>query len=490
MTLMINPLKILVTILLLSLTSTISVFADTFKKGFSLKVKIEGIQPDTIYFGKHLGYEASLDLKAARDVDGVYHFQATQDLPEGMYAIGVQRQIGARFEFFSCWVTDEEQDFQISAHYRGFYKSAEIQGSEENQLLYDYLAQYETVGRSVTYALDQWRYIPNEENLNKVIKAETAFLRFQESFVAQHKGSLTANLVKKTYYVMPSAQELVAEGYSDLPLGRFEWQKKHYFRHFDPASSEVLTQPLLLGKLDYYLLVLPPPDPNLIREMTDDLLTRLETNSVLYQFYLTALIQRTENLNRHRSDELYIHLVQEYALKGKLTSVNEDLIRVWGLNAKRLAKLTLGSPAPNMTLIKEDASKVSLHDIDATWLLMVFWLPDCNHCDKEIPKLIEFYEKHKEANLKVLSVCGRSGSTAPICWQQARKKAMPEGWIIVNDPERISRFPSLYNIKSYPHLILLDQEKRIRYNQAGSGPADGFSVTFEDIMNDSTGKVK
>lgn len=490
MTQLINAVKNVGLIFLIIGLATSGIFAKTLGEGFSLKVKIEGMQPDTLYFGMHRGYEASFDLKAPRGEDGTYHFKATQKLPEGMYAIGLQRQIGARFEYFSCWVTEVEQEFQISASYRGFYKSAKVQGSEENRRLYEYLAQYETVGRSVTFALDQWRYFPTPENQDKVIKAETTFLRFQQAFVAKYKGSLTAGLVEKTYYVMPTAEELQEAGDADDPLGRFNWQRKHYFRHFDPASSEVLNQPLLLGKLDFYLLVLPPPDPGLIREMTDELLTRLKVNPELYQFYLTSLIQRTENLNRHRSDELYIHLVREYALKGQLTGVNEDLIRVWGLNARRIEKLTLGSPAPDMTLLKEDGEKVSIRDIEATWLLMVFWLPDCNHCDKEIPKLIEFYEAHKATNLKVLSVCGRSGSTAPICWEQARKKQMPEPWIIVNDPERLSRFPSLYNIKSYPHLILLDQEKRIRYNQAGSGPADGFAVILEDIMKESQGEAK
>jgi thiol-disulfide isomerase/thioredoxin len=490
MTHMINTLKVLGIILMLTTITNSGVLAKTSEKGFSLKVIIEGIQPDTLYFGKHKGYEATLDFKAARGEDGVYHFSVSESLPEGMYAIGFKRQIGARFEFYSCWVTDAEQDIQISTNARGFYKNAEIQGSEETRRLYDYLAQYETVGRSVTFALDQWRYIPNQLNLDKVIKAEASFLRFQQSFVAKHKPSLTADLIEKTYYVMPSEQELQSEGYSDRPLGRFEWQKKHYFRHFDPAAAEVLAQPLLMGKLDYYLLVMPPPDPDLIREMTDELLTRLEVNPELYQFYLAALIQRTENLNRHRSDELYIHLVQEYALKGKLTGFSEDQIRVWGLNAKRISKLTLGSRAPDMTLIKEDGSKVAIKDIEASWLLMIFWLPDCNHCDKELPKLIEFYETHKEANLKVLSVCGRSGSTAPICWTQARKKAMPETWITVNDPERLSRFPSLYNIKSYPHLILLDQDKKIRYNQAGSGPADGFAAILDSIIKGPSEGVK
>ena len=37
--------------------------------------------------------------------------------------------------------------------------------------------------------------------------------------------------------------------------------------------------------------------------------------------------------------------------------------------------------------------------------VLFFWDPDCGHCQKSIPKLVEFYNKFKSKDVEVVAVC-------------------------------------------------------------------------------------
>ena len=61
-----------------------------------------------------------------------------------------------------------------------------------------------------------------------------------------------------------------------------------------------------------------------------------------------------------------------------------------------------------------------MHNLNADYLLLLFWDPDCGHCEKEIPKLKEFYDEYKEKyNLEIFSVCS---DTSLVKWKKAIKK--------------------------------------------------------------------
>jgi len=99
-------------------------------------------------------------------------------------------------------------------------------------------------------------------------------------------------------------------------------------------------------------------------------------------------------------------------------------------------------------------------------LILLFWDPTCGHCEIEIPKLKEIYEKEKDSlGIKIFTVCSDSSL---VKWKEAiRKKQM--NWINVNGPRTLTGdFHEQYDIISTPVIYLLDEKKTIIAKHIGT----------------------
>jgi thiol-disulfide isomerase/thioredoxin len=455
--------------------------ADTLR-GCDIRLHIEGVSWDTLWFGRSHFRDAERTLMAVREADGWWHIYTEEPLPAGMYAFTLRRMVGSPEEQMLCWLLDGERAFRIESSYTAFYHRAKVEGSRENALLYNYLHQHELMQRRLWNTGETWRTLPAAHTLRAHVLSEEAMDRYQRDFMERHKGSNTVGLVERLHKTMPSASAVKAKEWKEESRLRLEWHRAHYFDHFEPAAADIASHPLLLDKLDQYLLLLPPADPDVVLPMADELLERLASNQTLYAYYLPYLIDYTEKIHRHRTEELYVHLVRAYAEKGKLPAVPAQRLQVWQMNADRLERLFEGKKAPQLPLFSRPGTAFNMHEIVADWLLIVFWLPDCAHCRREMPKLIEFYEKYQERGLQVLSICGRTGRKGDDCWQFVEEYRMPADWIVAWDPQRQSRYPASYNVRSYPHLILLDRDKKIRYKLSGAPPANTMPMVLERFL--------
>lgn len=458
-----------------------SAFSPNFseEKGCDIRIRIEGVEFDTLWFGRSVRREAERTIAAVRDADGWWHVQTDEPLLQGMYAFSIRRMVGSPVEYFLCWLLDGERQFRIESNYAAFYHRARVEGSPENGLLFNYLHQHEMLHRRLWNTGETWRTLPEAHTWRAHVLAEEGLERYQRDFVARHRGSRTADLVDRQRISIPPTGTLKGANWQEEARQRFLWQRAHYFDRFDPSADDLIAHPILLDKLDQFLLLLPPADPGEVLPMADELLERLAVNRELYDYYLPYLIDLTEKIHRHRTEELYVHLVRHYAEKGKIPSASANQLQVWRLNANRLERLFDGVKAPALPLLSPEGVSFNMHDIVADWLLIVFWLPDCAHCRREIPKLIRFYEEYRDQGLQVLSVCGRTGMVAADCWKFVEQQQMPADWIVAYDPQRVSRFPATYNVRSYPHLLLLDRDKKIRYKLSGAAPVNTVPEVLE-----------
>ena len=102
---------------------------------------------------------------------------------------------------------------------------------------------------------------------------------------------------------------------------------------------------------------------------------------------------------------------------------------------------------------------VSMHDIKADYLLLLFWDPSCGHCETEIPKLKEFYDRQKDSlGIKIFTICS---DTNLVKWKETiRKRKM--NWINVDGPRTLTGdYHDQYDISSTPVIYLLDSKKII-----------------------------
>ena len=73
-------------------------------------------------------------------------------------------------------------------------------------------------------------------------------------------------------------------------------------------------------------------------------------------------------------------------------------------SATTLRAVTAGAPAPAFELITLGGESYSNVSAKGRPMLLVFWAPWCNVCQRELPQLAQFYQRDKPTTLEVISI--------------------------------------------------------------------------------------
>jgi thiol-disulfide isomerase/thioredoxin len=124
--------------------------------------------------------------------------------------------------------------------------------------------------------------------------------------------------------------------------------------------------------------------------------------------------------------------------------------------------LVAGTTAPEIDLAASDgtAFKLSSHQPETPYILLVFWSADCSHCAELIDQLYPWQQQ--ETNRKKLSVVAISldeTETETEAWKQ--KIPLLKGWTHLNAPNGVnSKAASDYFVLATPVLVLIDSGTR------------------------------
>ena len=65
------------------------------------------------------------------------------------------------------------------------------------------------------------------------------------------------------------------------------------------------------------------------------------------------------------------------------------------------------------------------------------------------------------------AVCLKTGEDCAQCWEFTDSQALPKDWYLLADPNRQANLISMFSVRSYPRLFMLDANKKIVYKQNG-----------------------
>ena len=235
-----------------------------------------------------------------------------------------------------------------------------------------------------------------------------------------------------------------------------------------------------------------------------------ETNDLLSTDKLYNVFQNEKNtltdeyiLARNKSDSVQMHLVQhqydslEYAfhqtikssvdtMDGRLSALKialdyipmEGNIDFYGTLLSRLqatipqsehveqlqevydkARLvSIGSPAPNLTLPNPDSTMISISSFKGQVLLLDFWASWCKPCRAENPNLVKTYKEYHSKGFEVLSISLDKKKSA---WLKAIADDRLS-WPQVSDLQYLdSKAIEIYNVQAIPTNYLIDKDGKI-----------------------------
>jgi len=470
-------------VILLATSVALPLFA---QDGCDIAVKINGAAFDTLWLGHPYGKRAEPDFYALPQSDGSFNLKTDRPLPAGLYAILYRRGKGSpELEYFCCWIAEGQRKFSIVTDFSRLAK-ARVEGSVENACLLPYLARYEKFVDTLNQRTNDWKSFRTEAGFREMVRIQETLRKFQENTLqgCVTKAPMTADLIRQTLFLTPPDSTLGDP--TDWPLQadqRHRWMRAHYFDRMNLGSGNFLKFPLWVDRADYFFSKMPPPQPDSMISMIEELLHRLQPDSLAYRYYFRYMMNSMSRIGRYRTDEAYVYFVRNYVEKGKTAWLSQDRREKYLDDAERMEPLFVGKKVPDATFFDKNSQPRTLYETKAPYLLMIFWLHDCGHCRKEIPTIGAVYQRWKDKGLQVFSVCGSPGDNGTAsCYEFAAQAQMPPEWVVVSDPQRRSRFSKLYNVSSYPRLILIDADKKVLFKHLGEASAELLEAEFSRFI--------
>lgn len=423
--------------------------------GYRIEVTLAHADHDTLRLAYYFGKSQYLKDTAILE-KGKFVFTGDSALAPGVYLLVVPPDN----KFIHILVDEREQHFSASFDLENIVPSARFKGSKESELYYDYLRKLETRRPRA----EELRKLMVEDSLQKAtyeteltaLNAEVKVL--QDDIIRKNPASLTAMLIKANQEVPIPAFDGLAE--QERKLKEFAYFKAHYFDAFDLTDPRAIRTGMIHTKVDFYMQKLTYPFADSQIVSIDYLLEKMSANREAFEYYLVYFFNEAIKSNRVGMDAVYVHLIDTYYATGRAQWVEQEQLDKMIAQANVTRPLLIGKIAPDLELFRQDGSKVAIHNIQADYIVLFFWDPECGHCKKSIPVMIDFYKTFKPRGVEIMAVCTKTGSDISSCWSSIAERGM-DIWMNVTDQYLKSRYKTIYDIKTTPQIFILDKDKKI-----------------------------
>ena len=225
----------------------------------------------------------------------------------------------------------------------------------------------------------------------------------------------------------------------------------------------------------------------------------MKPETTIYKMLLGHFIYTYETSKIMGFDQVFVHLADTYFKTGKAKGIYEDETVVDKIveRSNKMRPLLMGAVAPNLYMIKPESHPqigpmgfdkattseelttlyyahqaqleklyVKLHDIQADYLILLFWDVDCGHCQTEVPKILDEYHQFlkDKKDVKVYSVYTQYDYEKYVKYIAEHKL----DWINLYDPVHLNNIREKYDVYSTPVIYILDKNKVIKAKKIGS----------------------
>ena len=426
-------------------------------EGYLIKFRVRGIHDTTCMIANYYGNGTYVKDTVKVDAFGRFVFKADQDLPKGIYLVVITEK-----SFFQ-FIVNKDKKFSMETDLKDLESNISIKDSPENSLFYEYLkynqGKYEEMMKLNALAKKTKDNKDSLREINqRVDSLNNILIRYKLDLVKKYPDSFVAffiNAMKE-----PEIPEIPV-----LPNGRkdstfaYNYYKNHFWDGTDFTDDRLLRTPIFHNKLKkYFDDVLIQNTDTLIKE-TDLLIEKSRPNAEMFKYLVWFVTNHYETSEIMGFDRIFVHIIDFYYVTGQASWVNKTVLENLIKKSNKLKPLLIGEKAPNMIMLDTNNQLISMHNIETGYLILLFWDPDCGHCEQEMPKLKDFYDKNKASfGLEIFAVCS---DTSLVKWKSAIKKR-GMNWINVDGPRSLTgNYHDQYDITTTPVIYILDRKKMI-----------------------------
>ena len=451
--------------------------ADTAPTGdaYHINVRITTLKDSTIYLAYHFGDKQYMKDTIKLNSNGEGVFKGKEKLDQGIFLVVMPNKT-----YFEILIGDN-QTFSVVNDTANFITNFQQTGSDENQVFYDDMRFIQAKQKEREELNKQLKEADKDEAKKKLVKDKLSQL--DKDVIANRKKIRETHpdyLYSKILYMLeevevPEAPKN-AKGEPIDSFFAFHFFKAHYFDHIDLADQRMLKTPILYGKVDNYLDKVCLQDFDTINNEVDMILTKSKPNQECFRFWLVTLLNKYANTKVMCQEAVYVHLVKNYYDKGMATWLDSaDMFRI-SKTAADMEPTLCNKQTPGLMLKDTSGNYHSLYDIKSKYIILFIYAPDCGHCQKETPHLVNQYDSLKTKY--DITVFAASTETEREKWTKFIKDYKTGQFINVADIELHDNFRQIYDVKSTPRIFLLDKNRKIVAKRFG---AEQLGVVLENL---------
>jgi thiol-disulfide isomerase/thioredoxin len=484
----IEPMMKKFTTILLCFLIAGGIFAQQTSKGkgnvMDIKLTVKGLENSTMILANYYGDKQYVKDTIKFDQHATIVLKADTMLPGGVY-LAVFPALGNRyFEFIIA-----ENKFSLETDTNDLAKHLKVSGSVENKLFYDdmkFLAHSKEVSDSLVKLYKAATAAKNTADADKY-KGQ---LQDIDKEVKDKRNSVITGYPTLFYSKMLNAMKDITvpepprDAAGKLIDSAWQWRyyKTHYWDNVDLKDERLLRCPVFHNKLKTFMTQTVVQIPDSIDAAGDDLLAKTDMKNEVYRYIITYIFNEMANSKIMGFDESYVHFGKYYFCKGLCPWV--DSVKLYKIcdRVNRLEPVLVGKRAQKLILPVDSTENQwkSLYDVKAKYTIVVFWDPDCGHCKKELPVLIEAYHDLKK---KGIDVAGYAPAIMEIenykDWIEFIQKNNLD-WTNVCDSKRHSNFRFEWDIQSTPQIYILDKDKVIKARRIGADQVEDYILHLEN----------
>lgn len=383
---------------------------------------------------------------AAVDASGRLVFENPEGYDPGLFYVLFSDQ--SNFQF----LIGDDQEFSLTTELSDPVATMQIEGSTENELLYDNLrfeTSYQPRFQGIAFQLQE-----DPENADLLAQRETLLAERQEHL--QELFDRAPNSLFTTYKRAGQNPEVRTE----LPQEAQIWHYRNdFFDNVDFSDPRLLHTPVIYNKLNRYMTELTLQQADSIIVAADALLQQVLDEPEYFQFFANwiAVTYEPGQSNIMDPDAVFVHLVNNYFTYERSVWADSAETYALQLRAEEMANSLVGQQAPNVTAPDPSGQPRTLYDLEAPYLVVFMYNPSCDHCREQAPVLNQMYRAQGEP--KTFDVYAIALDTEPQEWKQfIQQFGMP--FTNVFDPSNRAIYKQYY-VDNTPEVYVLNPDRKI-----------------------------
>ncbi len=432
------------------------------EQGHQIAIKINSYDGNEIYLAYHFGNRQYLSDTAYVNTDNHFVFSGDDKLTPGMYLVVLEDD--RNFEI----IIDRNQFFDIETDADDLVGTATFRNAVDNELFYDYIhflgeksRQRNTLERELNQpdtspqrqsAIQQELAAMNQEVMDK-----------QNEVVEAYPDALLARIILAQRDPEMPDPPLLADGSMDREK-MYHIYTARFFDNIDFSDDRILQTPVYHARLRIYFNNVLIQHPDTIISEADRVLEMARANQEMFKYTLWFITNNAESSQYLGMDKVFVHLVENYYMTDEVDWIEEERLNRIITRAMDLKPLLIGNLAPDFEINDPEGNPISLHDLEADYLVLYFWDAECAFCKQATASLKQSYGQLAEMGVRIFAVNIENDKQK---WLDGIETYQYD-WIHGNDIHNKSDFLDVYKIFAIPQIYVLDRDKEIIAKDIGA----------------------